>query len=66
MTEFGQFMGFEVLTMVPFDIECIDVDILSERERILLNDYHKKVYNVIAPYLDDNERKWLEEVTRPI
>ena len=66
VTEFGQFMGFEVLTMVPFDIECIDVDILSERERILLNDYHKKVYNVIAPYLDDNERKWLEEVTRPI
>ena len=66
VTEFGQFMGFEVLTMVPFDIECIDVDILSERERILLNDYHKKVYNVIAPHLDDNERKWLEEVTRPI
>ena len=66
VTEFGQFMGFEVLTMVPFDIECIDVDILSERERLLLNDYHKKVYNVIAPHLDDNERKWLEEVTRPI
>ena len=43
-TPFGQFMCFESLTMVPFDLDGVDTEQMSDRERKLLNEYHKKVY----------------------
>lgn len=60
-TPYGQFMGFEHLTMVPFDRELVDTGQMDKKERELLNDYHKMVYENISPYLDDDEKKWLEE-----
>ena len=58
-TPFGQFMCFESLTMVPFDLDGVDPEQMSDRERKLLNEYHKKVYVTIAPYLDEEEKEWL-------
>ena len=65
-TSFGQFMRFETLTMVPFDLEGIDPKRMSDHERKLLNDYHRKVYETITPYLNEDEKEWLKQATREI
>ena len=65
-TSFGQFMRFETLTMVPFDLEGIDPKQMSDHERKLLNDYHRKVYETITPYLNKDEKEWLKQATREI
>ena len=65
-TSFGQFLCFEPLTMVPFDLEGINPEEMTERERKLLNDYHQKVYTTISPYLDEEEKEWLKQATREI
>ena len=65
-TSFGQFMCFEPLTMVPFDLGGINPEEMTERERKLLNDYHQKVYTTISPYLDEEEKEWLKQATREI
>lgn len=64
--EFGQFMCFEHLTMVPFDLDAVVPEQMSERERQLLNAYHADVYAKISPYLDEEEKEWLKEATRAI
>lgn len=61
---YGQFMCFENLTVVPFDWDAIDTDYMSDREIALLNAYHARVYETISPYLEEEEREWLYEVTR--
>lgn len=61
--EYGQFMYLEPLTMVPYDREAILPELLSDRERKLLNDYHALVYHTLAPHLAEEERKWLQEAT---
>lgn len=58
-TSYGQFMGFEPLTFVPFDKELINTSLMDAEEQRLLESYHKKVYDNISPYLDSEERKWL-------
>lgn len=65
-TAFGQFMEFETLTMVPFDLDAIVPEQMSEKERQLLNNYHKTVYEKISPYMNEEEKEWLKEATREI
>nr|WP_217934656.1 aminopeptidase P family protein [Enterocloster clostridioformis] len=64
--EYGQFLRFEYLTNVPVDLEVIDRGIMSDRDVELLNRYHEQVYEKISPYLDEDERVWLAEVTRAV
>lgn len=65
-TEYGQFMRFETLTMVPYDRDAILPEQLSERQRELLDQYHRQVYDTLEKYLDDEERRWLAEATAPV
>ncbi|MCC8104246.1 MAG: aminopeptidase P family protein [Clostridiales bacterium] len=65
-TEFGPFMRFEHLTMVPFDLDAIVPEQMSRRERALLNSYHAQVYKTIAPHLNAEEAAWLKNATREI
>lgn len=65
-TSFGQFMCFETLTMVPFDLDGVVPEDMTECERKLLNDYHQRVYRTISPYLDEEEKEWLKQATREI
>ena len=64
--EYGQFMYLESITYVPFDLDAINPDIMTAEEKKLLNDYHRKVYEMIAPHLDEEERAFLEKYTRAI
>lgn len=63
---YGQFMYFEPITYVPFDLDAIDKDQMTSREITWLNDYHKLVYDVISPYLEGEELEWLKTATRAI
>lgn len=63
--EYGQFLHFETLTLVPHEREAIDVSQMTAEERALLNAYHKKVYETIGPLLPAEEREWLFGVTKP-
>lgn len=65
-TDSGQFMKFETLSFVPLDLEAIDVKLLSESERIWLNEYHKEVYNKLSSHLNEEEKGWLKERTKSI
>lgn len=64
--EYGRFMRFETLTMVPWDLDAVDPDLLSEEEKKLLNEYHAQVWEKISPYLEGEEKEWLKEATRAI
>lgn len=61
-----QFMCFEVLTLVPFDLRAVDVTMLTIPERDYLNAYHKRVFDTISPYLNAEETAWLANATRAI
>ena len=65
-TEFGQFMSFEAITYCPIDLDAIDKDMLTDKEKQWLNDYHKMVYKRLSPYLDDEHKAWLKKETREI
>lgn len=62
----GQFLEFETLTFVPIDLEGILPELMSEREKERLNVYHEQVYEKIHEYLNEEEEKWLYQVTRPV
>lgn len=64
--EYGQFMEFENITYAPIDLDAIDPDEMTRRERKMLNDYHKMVYDTIAPYMTEEECEWLKHYTRAI
>ena len=64
--EYGQFMYFETLTFVPIDLDAINPEIMSAKEKEMLNHYHQLVYDKISPYLDADEQAWLKEYTKEI
>lgn len=64
--DYGQFMYFETITFVPFDLDGLDVAIMTQYEREWLNSYHAQVYDKLSAYLSDEECSWLKEVTRAI
>ena len=64
--EYGQFMEFEVMTFVPWDLEAIDVSILTSEDKYELNNYHKKVFEVLAPHFEGEELEWLKQATREV
>lgn len=64
--EYGQFMNFETITYVPIDLDGIDKKYLNEMDIEQLNQYHKMVYEKVSPYLDSEEKEWLQRYTRAI
>lgn len=65
-TEFGKFLQIEPLTLCPIDTTPIDVDMLLPEEIDWLNTYHHSVYEKLSPFLDEEEKIWLENATKPI
>lgn len=65
-TGFGKFLQIEPLTLCPIDTTPIDVDMLLPEEIDWLNAYHHSVYEKLSPFLDEEEKIWLENATKPI
>lgn len=64
--EYGKFLGFEIVTYCPIDLDGIDVNLLTTEERIFLNKYHQMVYRKLKPYLNKEEQAFLKQYTRAI
>ena len=64
--EYGQFMYFETITFVPFDLDGLDEALLTQYDKEWLNAYHKQVFEKVSPYLSDDEVAWLRKATRAI
>ena len=60
------FLSFETLTLVPIDLDAVDLNWLDEKGRSALNAYHKQVYDTLSPHMDEEEKLWLRDVTRPV
>lgn len=63
---YGQFMHFEPLTFVPFDLDGIDRSKMTQDEIEWLNAYHAQVYDTLQLYLNDEEKDWLKNATRAL
>ena len=64
--EYGQFMYFEDLTCVPIDLDAVDIALLGEVDRKRLNEYHREIYERLAPYFNGEELAWLKHATREV
>ena len=62
--DYGSFLCFDALTLVPFERSAIIAKELSTKEKEWLNKYHQKVFETIAPYLTEEEAGWLREETQ--
>lgn len=58
--EYGAFLHFEPLTLVPIDLDGVDFSLLNEKEKKLLADYQKLVFDTLAPHLCEDEVDWLK------
>ncbi|WP_454006626.1 M24 family metallopeptidase [Alcaligenes sp. Marseille-Q7550] len=65
-TEYGQFLRFETLTLCPIDTRCIDASLLTQAERLWLNEYHAQVRERLLPRVQGAARNWLEQRTQAI
>ena len=64
--EYGEFLRFNTLTLVPFDLNLIDKNYLDEKTVDVINKYHQRVYETLLPYLNKQEAEYLRKITREI
>ncbi len=65
-SEFGEFLHFEPLTLVPYERELIDTAMLTDEERRQIDLYHRMVLDRLSPRLDGDDLAWLTEACRPL
>ena len=51
---------------MPWDLDAVIPEMLTEDEKRYLNQYHAQVRETISPYLDADEQEWLAQATRSI
>lgn len=66
VTEFGQFLKFEPLTLFPFDLRLFQTEIMTAEEIQWVNDYHARVRQELTPLLSPEEAAWLADKTREL
>ncbi|MDE6527257.1 MAG: aminopeptidase P family protein [Muribaculaceae bacterium] len=66
-TDFGEFLGFETLTLCPFDRSLFDTSLMTAEEIAWVDSYHATVAQALMPALaTKEERAWLDEHTKPL
>jgi Xaa-Pro aminopeptidase len=65
-TQFGDFLGFETLTMCPIDTRCIDFSLMRSDELTWLDHYHATVFDRLSSGLSSGALAWLKERTMPV
>ncbi len=66
VTEFGDFLAFDTLTLCPIDTRCLDRTLLRRDEIDWLNDYHASVRMRLAPHVAGSAAAWLAQRTEAI
>ena len=65
-TEFGEFLQFESLTLCPIDKAPIIREMMLQEEIDWLNQYHHRVFDTLAPHLNQEEAAWLQVACAPL
>lgn len=66
ITEYGKFFKFKDITLLPMDVDVLELEIMNEKEIKWLNDYHKKVYRTLKDLVSESGREWLKIKTKKI
>ena len=66
VTEFGEFLAFETLTLCPIDVRVLDRSLLGATDIAWLNDYHATVRARLSHLVDGAARDWLISRTEAI
>jgi Xaa-Pro aminopeptidase len=61
-----EMLGFETLTLAPYDRALIEVALLDEAERAWVDAYHARVLAALGPLLEGAARDWLVAATQPL
>jgi len=64
--EFGRWLGFEPLTLCPFETSALDLSLLDRAEIEWLDAYHELVFETLSPLLDEDVARWLQHKCRKI
>jgi Xaa-Pro aminopeptidase len=59
-------LGFETLTLAPFDRRAVSVAMLAPDELAWLNAYHQRVLTTISPLVDADVGAWLAAACAPL
>jgi|WetSurMetagenome_2_1015567.scaffolds.fasta_scaffold07722_5 Xaa-Pro aminopeptidase len=63
VTDYGNFLKFETVTLCFIDQKLIDLDLLNDAELEWLNHYHAEVYDKLSRHLNSEEGNWLKTKT---
>lgn len=64
--DFGRFLQFEPLTLMPYDRRLMDMDLLTRFEVEQINEYHRMVFDRLSPRLEGDDLAWLERACAPL
>jgi Xaa-Pro aminopeptidase len=65
-SDYGSFLRFETVTLCYIDRTLTDLSLLDDAELQWLNDYHMRVFNMLADRLKPEEKEWLGRKTAPL
>lgn len=65
-TEFGRFLSFETLSLVPYERRLIDTGLLTQEERNHIDSYHARVREALQDKVEPRARGYLEQMTMPL
>ena len=65
-TEYASFLCFEVLNYCPIGTQGLKKKLLTDEEKLWINEYNKKCRELITPYLAEEEELWLISYTAEI
>ncbi|MGF1777430.1 aminopeptidase P family protein [Vibrio nomapromontoriensis] len=64
--EFGEFYGFETITIAPIATNALELSMLDNTDKVWLNQYHQRVFQLLSPHLDTPLSQWLHVATQAI
>lgn len=65
-SEFGQFLGFDTLTLCPLELKAINKAYYTQAEIDWINAYHRNIYTQLSAFLSEDEKAWLASKTQEI
>jgi Xaa-Pro aminopeptidase len=61
-----EFYKFETSTVCPIDTRLVEKSLMNANQIKWLNEYHKRVYEKLAPFVQGEVKSWLQNATRAI
>ncbi|MBN2497565.1 MAG: aminopeptidase P family protein [Deltaproteobacteria bacterium] len=65
-SEAMRFLGFETLTLCPYERKLIEPSMISAEDKEQIDAYHARVFEALTASLDDGQRRWLRAACAPV